>query len=321
VNGKGLTFSAAAATLASVPAAVMLLGLPTAAAAHASTAPAVTTSAVTTHAVKAACDWASAYGAAGNGRVTYSSKVSYAGTVTFAGGVASAGSTSSFGVSVSARGSWHQVSAAGLPDPSTLAHAAGSPCDLKPAYHVGSGHSVTALSSTGRGKVTYAAWAGDSHSRSFAYGIATNYGGRWHQVRTVGLPKQYITGITVDSFEPSHAYAVFNEYSSRLIHGTSRCGCRTGHVFETWNAGRTWTNISGDLPGVVAGSLVVLENGRLVLATDAGIYTALGLSGEHTRWVHLGSGLPRVAVEDLTVGANNYIYAATHSCGTWRFKL
>jgi hypothetical protein len=190
-------------------------------------------------------------------------------------------------------------------------------CDWTPVYDTGAGNSVTALSSARNGKVIYAAWVanGGNPGPTFASGIATNYGGTWHEVNTAGLPDRYIAGVTVDPANPAHAYAVFNGYSRRFIPGGG-----TGHVFETWNGGRTWTDISGNLPDIASDALV-LAHGRLALATDAGVYTARELEGARTSWLHLGSGLPNVAVDDLTQGPNGYIYAATHGRGVWRFKF
>jgi hypothetical protein len=97
-------------------------------------------------------------------------------------------------------------------------------------------------------------------------------------------------------------------------------GGGSGHVFETWNGGKTWTDISGNLPDIASDALV-LAHGKLALATDAGVYTASESEGTHTTWLHLGTGLPNVAVDDLTSGPGGYIYAATHGRGVWRFKF
>ena len=190
-------------------------------------------------------------------------------------------------------------------------------CNWTPVYDTGSGHSVTALSSAGNGKVIYAAWVagGGNPGPAFASGIATNYGGTWHQVSTTGLPDRYISGVTVDPANPAHAYAIFNGYSRRFIPGGGN-----GHVFETRNGGSTWTDISGNLPDVASDALVI-SHGQLVLATDAGVYTAREFGGTWTRWFHLGHGLPNVAVDDITAGPNGYVYAATHGRGVWRFRL
>ena len=355
MNRTGLTLSAAAATLASLPAAAMLLGLPSAASASTATAHAQEP-VFTTAAGQAACNWTPGYGTnaghpgygtdaghpgyplspAGNGRLTYAGSDA---------GAAGPGPAASSGTAPNGGGSWQQVSTTAVSNlsiagdtvssleqghGSDVHYAPASPCDWTPVYHVGAGHSVTALSSIERGRVVYAAWADNDHGRSYGYGghgqncgcgIATNYGGSWHQVRTVGLPGQFITGITVDPFHPAHAYAVFNQDVSRFFHGTSQCGCGTGHVFETRDAGRNWINISGNLPRLLADALVLLNNGRLALATDGGVFTAFESRGQHTRWVHLGTGLPRVSLEDLTVGPDNCIYATAHGHGTWRFRF
>ena len=48
------------------------------------------------------------------------------------------------------------------------------------------------------------------------------------------------------------------------------------------------------------------------LATDGGVFTAEAGQGSHTSWSRLGQGLPNAAVDDLTVGPDNCIYATAH---------
>ena len=43
--------------------------------------------------------------------------------------------------------------------------------------------------------------------------------------------------------------------------------------------------------------------------------------GASTSWSRLGHGLPNAAVDDLTQGPDNYIYAATHGRGVWRIAF
>jgi sugar lactone lactonase YvrE len=192
-----------------------------------------------------------------------------------------------------------------------------SSCSWSNVFDMGAGHAVTALSSANGGKIIYAAWVagGGNPGPSFASGIATNYGGSWHQVSTAGLPNRYIAGVTVDPSNPAHAYAVFNGYSRRWVPGGG-----VGHVFETLDGGATWTNISGNLPDVASDALV-LAHGQLALATDAGVYTAAEGQGASTSWSVLGTGLPNASVNDVTVGPNGYIYAATHGRGIWRLSF
>jgi hypothetical protein len=192
-----------------------------------------------------------------------------------------------------------------------------SACSWKNVYDTGTGNAVTALSSTGGGEVVYAAWVanGGNPGSSFASGIATNYGGRWHEVNTSGLPNRYIAGVTVDPANPAHAYAVFNGYSRRFIPGGG-----VGHVFETYNGGKSWTDISANLPDIASDALVI-SHGQLALGTDAGVFTAREGRGRSTRWSRLGYGLPNAAVDDLTPGPDGYVYAATHGRGVWRIRF
>jgi hypothetical protein len=190
-------------------------------------------------------------------------------------------------------------------------------CSWQPVYDTGVGHAVTALSSANGASIIYAAWVagGGNPGRAFGRGIATNYGGSWHQVNMTGLPNRYIAGVTVDPRNPAHAYVVFNGYSRRFVPGGG-----VGHVFETTDGGQTWTDISGNLPDV-PGDALVLQHGMLALGTDQGVFTAATGQGGATTWSRLGTGLPNAVVDDLTAGPNGYIYAATHGRGVWRISF
>ncbi len=192
-----------------------------------------------------------------------------------------------------------------------------SACSWTAVYNTGAGHAVTALSSARGGSVIYAAWVagGGNPGPSFASGIATNYGGTWHEVNMTGLPDRYIAGVTVDPANLAHAYAVFNGYSRRFVPGGG-----VGHVFETTNGGQSWTDISGNLPDIASDALV-LSHSRLALGTDQGVFAAAEGRGSSTTWSRLGSGLPNAAADDLTAGPDGYIYAATHGRGVWRIAF
>ena len=190
-------------------------------------------------------------------------------------------------------------------------------CSWNQAYDLGASNAVTALSSANGGQIIYAAWVanGGNPSSAFGRGIATNYGGTWHQLDVSSLPNRYIAGVTVDPTNPAHAYAVFNGYSRRFIPGGG-----VGHVFETYNGGQSWTDISGNLPDIASDALVI-SHGKLALATDMGMFTAAAGQGTATSWSRLGTGLPNVSVNDVTVGPDGYIYAATHGRGVWRIAF
>lgn len=186
-------------------------------------------------------------------------------------------------------------------------------CDWKAVYDQGSGRSTTAIDTAG--STIYAAWCGPcnpdmSTGVGFKSGIATNYGGTWHQL-TPPLTTRYPSAVTVDPSNAAHAYAVYSGYSRQWIVGPYDAG--VGHIFETQDGGATWTDISGNLVDAPADDVVIVNN-HLVIATDVGVFVS-GIHGG--TWQRLGSNLPNVVVNDLTVAPGNLIIAATHGRGLW----
>jgi hypothetical protein len=194
---------------------------------------------------------------------------------------------------------------------------AGSTCDLTNVHDTGAGHSITALAVNG--SVTYAGWCGSCNiggSTPFASGIDTNFGGTWHTVTAPNLPNRYVAGLTVDSANPGHVYAVYNGYSRRWIPGGG-----VGHVFESKDGGTTWTDISKLLPDVPSDALV-LAGGKLMLATDIGAFVATAGGGVNTAWARLGTNLPNTSLNDLRLNpGGTSVLAATHGRGLWTIRI
>jgi hypothetical protein len=189
-------------------------------------------------------------------------------------------------------------------------HCSATACDWKIVHDTGA--QITALAVNG--STTYAAWCGggcNPHSGPpFTSGIDTNVGGTWHRIHAQNLPNRYITAVTVDPKNAKHVLAAFGGFSRKWIPGGS-----FGHVFESWDGGHTWTNISGNLPDISTDD-IVLVHGKLVLATDLGIYV---VQDGTAHWARFGRGLPNSATWDLAVSPDkSYIVAATHGRGLWR---
>jgi hypothetical protein len=200
----------------------------------------------------------------------------------------------------------------------TVCDAASHRCDWHNVYDTGAGHSVTAVAENG--PTIYAAWCGGGCNvggvHAFTDGIATNYHGAWHQINTSGLPLRYIQGLTVDPANPAHVYAVFNGYSRRWIPSAG-----VGHVFESFDGGASWNDISGDLPDIPSDALV-LVSGQLVLATDIGAFIAPAGDGPSTQWSRLGSNLPNTSINNLRLNPDGRtLLAATHGRGLWSATL
>lgn len=186
-------------------------------------------------------------------------------------------------------------------------------CNWKQVYDAGAGSSITAINANGA--TIYAGWcsgacnpaSASTTDTGFVRGAATNYGGAWH---TIGadLPNGYINQLIIDPSNPAHVHALLGGYSRRWIPNAG-----VGHVFESTSGGASFTDISGNMPGTVADDLLITKSGKLVVATDVGVFVTPEASpGSYTR---LG-GLPNSAVNDLSYGSGQaYIIAATHGRG------
>jgi hypothetical protein len=190
-------------------------------------------------------------------------------------------------------------------------------CDWKNGFDLGVHASATAVEADHG--VDYVGWCGsctpsDTAGDGFRSGIATDFGGAWHQVAAPNLPNRYVTSLVGDPADPAHVYAVYGGYSSKWIPSAG-----TGHVFESRDGGATWRNISGNLPDLPAGALVIAKD-RLVLATDHLVYTASLHSPAH--WSRLGRDLPSSVAMALTLDpSGDAVVVATHGRGLWRLDL
>jgi photosystem II stability/assembly factor-like uncharacterized protein len=185
----------------------------------------------------------------------------------------------------------------------------------------GPGHSISAIDvRNGRG---YAAWCGPcwpgyTSETGFDRGLMANTGSGWKPVTLpAGFPLRYISGVAVDPGDASGrtAYVTVSGYARHWQIGPTDPG--TGHVFKTTDGGTTWTDLSGSGTGALVDAPandIELVDGRLVVATDVGVYTAPAAGGA---WKRVGSGLPNVITTDLSLTPDGRILAATHGRGLW----
>ena len=126
-----------------------------------------------------------------------------------------------------------------------------------------------------------------------------------------GIPLRYISGVRIDTVNPSHAYLALSGFSRKWMIGPDDPG--VGHVYETTTGGATWADVSVGLPDVPMDD-VVYENGKIVVATDFGVFTS---ANNGSTWYRYGTGLPNVVVNQLTQDPNGNLVAATHGRGIW----
>jgi hypothetical protein len=190
-------------------------------------------------------------------------------------------------------------------------------CDWEIVHDTGDGNQVTALALSG--DTIYAGWCafGCNPGVLFSSGVDTNYGGSWHTVVGPDItnggdtpPQRYVFNLTVDPNDDGHVYAIYSGYSRRWIPKAGH-----GHVFESYNGGARWNDITGNLPDGPADD-VVMSGNKLVVATDVGVFiTNKGNPGTYSRY---GSGLPGAIPNDLFVTPDgDTVVAVTHGRGMW----
>ncbi len=120
--------------------------------------------------------------------------------------------------------------------------------------------------------------------------------------------------ILVDPQNPNVAYVTASNF------GDVTGG---GHIWLTTDAGRSWMNISNNLPNVPAWSIQAQWNGTsttnptsvLYVGTDLGIYAS---ANGGKSWLPYGTGLPDVQVRSMSLSQNpQYPAQSVLVIGTW----
>lgn len=127
----------------------------------------------------------------------------------------------------------------------------------------------------------------------------------WDTVQQNGLPERYLTSVHASPTLKNTVYVTFTGYKfNELI----------PHVFRSDDNGQTWTDISGDLPGIGINDILIIENEKdkvLYVATDGGVY---GTVNGGLNWERLGTNMPVVPVLDIDVDpVNKKLIAGTYA--------
>jgi photosystem II stability/assembly factor-like uncharacterized protein len=112
-----------------------------------------------------------------------------------------------------------------------------------------------------------------------------------------------ITDIEVSSNDSNKVWLTFSSYSNQT-------------VFQSKDAGATWTNISAGLPQVPANCIIHQKNTRnLYVGTDIGVFYKDSTSSS---WLPFGTGLPNVIVSDIDFQYNqSKVRVSTFGRGLW----
>jgi photosystem II stability/assembly factor-like uncharacterized protein len=132
--------------------------------------------------------------------------------------------------------------------------------------------------------------------------VTQNGGANWTNV-SASLPDRWCTRVAVDPTDADIAYATFSGL---------RWNENIGYVYRTTDAGATWTDITGNLPGAPVNAFAVdPENTNILYAgSDVGCFYTMDLGAN---WSVLGTGLPAVPIYDIKIHAPTHtLVAGTH---------
>lgn len=124
--------------------------------------------------------------------------------------------------------------------------------------------------------------------------VTEDGGKNWRRIDSIpGLPKQcYVTDMFASRRDSDVVFASFNNW---------QLGDFRPWVFKSENRGRTWTNITSNLPERSGVWSIVQDhvNPDLLFAgLEFGVYFSID-GGSH--WIELRGGIPRIAVRDLHI--------------------
>ncbi len=124
--------------------------------------------------------------------------------------------------------------------------------------------------------------------------VTEDGGENWTQVKSFpGVPEYtYVSDLCADRFDENTVYASFNNLKRDDF---------KPYIFKSTDKGKTWTSISGNLPenGTVHTIVQDFINPELLFAgTEFGVFFTLD---NGMNWIQLKSGIPTVAVYDMTV--------------------
>ena len=143
--------------------------------------------------------------------------------------------------------------------------------------------------------------------------VSRNDGATWEEVgkNLPGLPAK---DLYISKIEPSH-HARATAYVS--VDGHEAANFKP-YVFKTTDYGKTWTNISSNLPDGQPVYVIRedLKNPKLLfVGTEFGVFYTIDGGA---KWTQLKNNLPTVAVHDLLIHPrDNDLIAATHGRGFW----
>ena len=139
--------------------------------------------------------------------------------------------------------------------------------------------------------------------------ISLNDGGNWNEI-TKGLPvNAHVSRLVASKYNEATVYVTLSDRREDNI---------TPYIFKSTDMGKTWVNVTGNLPHNPVNVIREDPNKKNILycGTDIGVYVS-NKGGQ--KWVPLNNNLPAVvSVQDLFIHPKtNQLVIATYGRGIY----
>ncbi|MDB4908230.1 MAG: hypothetical protein JWO05_3014 [Gemmatimonadetes bacterium] len=124
--------------------------------------------------------------------------------------------------------------------------------------------------------------------------ISENGGASWRSIdRFPGVPETtFVSRVVPSQFDANTVYATFNNHQSGDFHP---------YVLKSTDLGRTWTNITADLPArgsVFSMAEDFVDRNLLFVGTEFGLFFT---KNGGARWIRVKAGMPTIQVRDIAI--------------------
>ncbi len=150
----------------------------------------------------------------------------------------------------------------------------------------------------------YSGYGSGSGTTTTKVWVTTNSGAHWDTISKAPLPNRYVRAIAVDPFNANRAFVCYSGYGG-------------GHIFRTTNRGYTWADVSSNLPDIPVNAIVLdpANSSHYIIGTDIGVFETFDDAAD---WIEQNNGLADVAVIDLDLRGDQYLFATTHGRGMFK---
>lgn len=150
--------------------------------------------------------------------------------------------------------------------------------------------------------------------------LSVDAGQQWNMIATSVLPQRPVGDIAFRLFNDETIYVTFQGFSNEVLQGTP--GDNKGHVWKTNNRGRTWIDITGDLPDVPVNAIAADPHDtlHLIAGTDVGVFRTLDGGSS---WTPFNNGFPSGAFVLRLVQhyATGNLFAGTYGRGAYKIPV